>query len=395
MTPLRILITAPTFPPCSDGVAHVTWEHASALVDRGHSVTVATQLRRDRVPSADSRISVVQFDVSGNANARTRYSGEIDRYVDFIGGFDCDLIACHCWQIWSTDLAARAFRRARAPKVLVSHGVSANTRVTWPRGIPSYVLWRPYVWWGMPSIMRSFDRILFLSEREDADRFYDRRLARRLGIESATVPNGCWPNLTPGRDERFRRRHRVTTRRLVLCVGKYDRMKNEEEAVRAFMDARVPDCTLVLIGPRENAYSNNLTNMWRPPTASTELRVLSGLEASEIREAYRAADLFVTFSRTEYLPLVILDAMASGVPFVSSDVGCVGDLPGGVVVRTSRELAARIRCLMSDDQLRARLSDLGRRACESVYSWDVVAKKLVAFYEESARAARTASSAVV
>ncbi len=52
-----------------------------------------------------------------------------------------------------------------------------------------------------------------------------------------------------------------------------------------------------------------------------------------IRAAYRAADCVVLSSRRETQPLVLLDSMAAGKPFITTDVGCVRDFSGGLVVK--------------------------------------------------------------
>jgi glycosyltransferase involved in cell wall biosynthesis len=59
-------------------------------------------------------------------------------------------------------------------------------------------------------------------------------------------------------------------------------------------------------------------------------------------------------------------------PFISTDVGCVGDLPGGRVVRSQGEMARAIRDLLGDEPGRKALGVAGRTACESTYNWPSV-----------------------
>ena len=51
--------------------------------------------------------------------------------------------------------------------------------------------------------------------------------------------------------------------------------------------------------------------------------------------------------------------MASGVPFISTDVGCVRFFPGGVLVRNKDEMAYWLETLMSDERLRSSLGKMG------------------------------------
>jgi glycosyltransferase involved in cell wall biosynthesis len=79
--------------------------------------------------------------------------------------------------------------------------------------------------------------------------------------------------------------------------------------------------------------------------------------------------------------------MAAGTPWVSFDVGCVSDHPGGIVVGSAREMTEAVRTLLSDPELRR---DMGRQASERIraaHNWDA----LVTRYEEEFQRASDAN----
>ena len=70
-------------------------------------------------------------------------------------------------------------------------------------------------------------------------------------------------------------------------------------------------------------------------------------------------------STWEAFPISILEAMAAGVPYISSDVGIVKYLGGGIVPNTQEEFVQALERLASDDAYRQSLGDEGRKeACE-------------------------------
>jgi glycosyltransferase involved in cell wall biosynthesis len=89
---------------------------------------------------------------------------------------------------------------------------------------------------------------------------------------------------------------------------------------------------------------------------------------------YSAMDLFVLPSEVEAFPMVIIEAMASGVPVVASDVGDVRriiehGITGFVVTpRDVKDLREKICLLLSDLTLARRMGEAGRNAVEQYSS---------------------------
>ncbi len=90
----------------------------------------------------------------------------------------------------------------------------------------------------------------------------------------------------------------------------------------------------------------------------------------------------------ESFGIVLAEALAAGVPVVASDLrgyrAVLRDGATGVLTRPgdAAELAAALLRVLSDEPLRARLSVAGSAAVED-YSWDKVARRVAAVYEEA------------
>jgi glycosyltransferase involved in cell wall biosynthesis len=136
-----------------------------------------------------------------------------------------------------------------------------------------------------------------------------------------------------------------------------------------------------------------------PQGAELEARRASlGLEDSvhllgardDVPELLAAADVFVTASRWEGLPVAVLEAMAAGLPVVAT---AVGDVPNvlaegaGVTVppRDPAALAAAVCALLETPEERARVAAAAIARVRSRYSAARWAERLLELYAEVAR----------
>jgi glycosyltransferase involved in cell wall biosynthesis len=111
--------------------------------------------------------------------------------------------------------------------------------------------------------------------------------------------------------------------------------------------------------------------------------LLGRREGSEMPEIYRQHDLFVSASMQEGMSNAMLEAMASGLPIVTTRCEGVDELIGdnGLVVEDARPktLAAAIRRLVEDPALRQAMSVAARKKAES-FGWDKVAEAYLRLY---------------
>jgi glycosyltransferase involved in cell wall biosynthesis len=109
---------------------------------------------------------------------------------------------------------------------------------------------------------------------------------------------------------------------------------------------------------------------------------------------YQQADIFVLPSISESCGLALLEAMSCGLPVVVTKVGGmvehVQDEINGIVVppRDPHALAAAIRRLAHDPELRRRMGQANSVRISQHYTWDAVADAYMRQYEK-ARAGRT------
>lgn len=106
---------------------------------------------------------------------------------------------------------------------------------------------------------------------------------------------------------------------------------------------------------------------------------------AEVPDVIAAADVFVTASVSEVHPLVVMEAIAAGLPAIGVHSPGVGDIiedgvTGLLTNESAEEFAAAMRSLVVDPGLRARMSAAARTAAEE-YDIRPMADRLLAHYE--------------
>ena len=111
-------------------------------------------------------------------------------------------------------------------------------------------------------------------------------------------------------------------------------------------------------------------------------------ESDQMPELYREHEVFVSASAQEGMSNAMLEAMASGLPIVTTLCEGVGELiiDNGVVIDDPQpaKLAEAVKALCDDAQSRRKMSVAARRHAER-FGWDRVAQAYLQLYEEVAR----------
>ncbi len=149
---------------------------------------------------------------------------------------------------------------------------------------------------------------------------------------------------------------------LVLHVGAVQERKNLVRLVAAFERAAPPPWRLVLAGG--NGYgAEQVHERIRRSPAADRISATGWLPDEEIERLYRRASVFAFPSLDEGFGIPVLEAMAHGVPVLSSIRGALPEVSGeaALLVDPFREddIAQALESLIRDDALRQRLAAAG------------------------------------
>lgn len=166
---------------------------------------------------------------------------------------------------------------------------------------------------------------------------------------------------------------------LVFVMGTPEPRKNLPRAVAAARQA-APKLPLVIVGPPDP-----IKTLLKGDTRGTIL--IGSLPDAELAALLQGATLALYPSLAEGFGLPALEALAAGVPLVTSNVGAlpevVGDAALSVDPHSTEAIAEAIRCLLADDSLRQDMIEAGRARAGEL-SWERAASKTMALYRELA-----------
>jgi glycosyltransferase involved in cell wall biosynthesis len=160
--------------------------------------------------------------------------------------------------------------------------------------------------------------------------------------------------------------------KMVLFVGAIQTRKNVARLVRAF--ERMPrEWTLVLAGAADGFGADAELAAVHASSRSASIRVTGYVPRAELDELYARASIFAFPSLDEGFGIPVLEAMARGVPVVTSNCSAMPEVAGDAALlidpRDEEDLADALVRLVVEDGLREALIERGRIHVQQ-FTWD-------------------------
>ena len=146
----------------------------------------------------------------------------------------------------------------------------------------------------------------------------------------------------------------------------------------------IPELKLTVLGKLKE--DGKTAKLIRQLGLEKRIHFYSGLSSQEVAELYAKASCAVVPSIYEGFGLPAGEAMACGVPVITTNGGALPEVVGdaGITVQTRDHiaLADAIRTLLGDSNLRHTLAGKGRSRILELFSWEVAASDMVQLYRE-------------
>ncbi len=198
-----------------------------------------------------------------------------------------------------------------------------------------------------------------------------------LGVEPSrirVIPHGVGP--APAMP-------RLDKEKIILHVGSVQKRKNVHGLVRAF-ESVPPPWRLALVGSLGYGAEEILEQIERSP-ARDRIDLTGYLPHRELEEMYVRAGVFAFPSLDEGFGMPVLDAMARGLPVLTSNSSALPEVGGDAVVYADpldvQSIREGLLRLVEDQDLRNQYSERGLQRA-SGFRWESAALKTAAVYRE-------------
>lgn len=345
---MKILITVSTFYPRKDGVQAVTEYLALGLKDKGHSVTIVTSSVPGEPCEAEYKgLKIIRVDVTTRF---AMYFGNKKEYQALIIKLanNSDVMINVCTQNALTDYLYPVLDRIHCKKILHMHGIyDFKWHKTDIMSLKSfgYKIWRD-IRWRQLYLSRNFskyDRIIQLHRFDNGYKFFLQHYHRQCDVleNAAEIEFSEITNVKK-------------TSRYCICVANYSERKNQELILKAYYKAQTNDLHMIFIGSRDNSYLDYLrrkNNELEKQYGEKDVLFLTDISRKETIEYVKNATIYLLGSTWEAFSISLIESMAAGVPFISTNVGVAKYLPGGVTVDNVEEMTYWIEMLANNQYL--------------------------------------------
>lgn len=184
--------------------------------------------------------------------------------------------------------------------------------------------------------------------------------------------------------------------KVILFAGVLEDRKNVKLLIKAFKHVHklYPNSILIITGTGPNRHS--LETLARRLGIDSKVRFLGEVPLEHLPEIYNIADIFALPSLSEGSPTVVREALACGIPVVSTNVGDVSEIITdpllGVIVDTYTDERVFAEALIktienidkNNEEIKKRCRDIARK-----YSFENVVEKYIEIYQELLRGKKT------
>ena len=376
---MKILQVAQFFSPVHGGSAEVPYRLSKELEKRGHKITVyasdykLSQEYINSIPEVEvclfgSWLNYAKFHVTPSIIKRSKK--EIKHF---------DIIHMHNYRTFQNIVVYYYAKMYKIPYVLQAHG---SVLPTFQREGLKKIFDLSFG----HRILRDASKLIAISKTE-VEQY------KKMGVDEdkiEIVPNGIdlseYEDL-PNRGK-FRKRYSIgDNEKIMLYIGRLHKNKGVDLLVKTFSDLskELNNVRLVLVGP-DDGYRSALAKLIKTLKIDDKVLFTGFVTNDEKMAAFVDADVFVT-PKFSGFPVTFLEACACGMPMITTNKGdeldWIDDKVGYVVGYSKDQLRGAMIKVLSDEELRRRFGEDGKKLVRGEFGWDNVVIRIERLYEDA------------
>lgn len=384
---MKILITCHSYYPRKDGVQFVTQYLAEGLAKKGHKVTVYTIYHPEDTKLLEEIHNDVKIKRIIAYTKHTIHHGEKEKYIQSIieESKKNDIMINVCTQCATTDWILDSLDKIKIPKILYLHSIwnfKYNAEdFTSIRNLISKIWcnirWKIYYKTNKCNF-KKYDLVTQLHNMDYSYKFFKVKYDIDCEIVENAAENDFFKTSLDNTIE--------LPQNYILNVSNYLKRKNQEKLLKLFFESEISDkWELILIGSHRNAYYDKLEKIYdkyRQKGGLKKVRLLYNIPREDIPTYVKKAKIYLMTSKWEAFPISLVESIAAGVPFISSNVGIVKYLPGGVVCNKDEEYKFWLNEFCLNENVRICYGKLGSSIAKDKYSIESKVNKVESFLKQ-------------
>ncbi len=361
---MKIVQVVPYYPPHMGGIENVAKEISGRLAKKVHQVEVFTSdIGCPKNKQLKSKKNLKIHYLKSLEFAHTSIIPSL--YKELMKIPQDSIIHVHIAQAYVPEIVYKIWKRRKIPYIAQIH-IDAE-----PSSWMGKVLLKPYKRIFLKRFLRNAKIVLALTKN------YKELIHKKYSIDKnkiVIVPNGVG-------EEFFVIKKRKNNIPHLLFVGRVSIQKNPKRLIESVSRCKT-NLILDIVGDgdlleetKKLVKQKNLKNV-----------IFHGRKVGrELIQFYRDSDAFILTSNEEAFPLTILEAMASGLPIIASDVKGNHDVVKGVGILvnppTPQNFAKEIDKLFTNKKLYDSLSENSLRFAKE-HKWDKIVSQIEQVYRE-------------
>lgn len=380
---MNIAIFSDTFPPLVNGVANMAYRSAEALAECGHRVRVFTVAKEgDRgsyLPDGTFSVSYIPSIVSG-AYEGYRLALPSAKWFSDLKKFKPDIIHSHTpfGVGWAAVIGAKMLR---VPLVATHHTFFDH----YLKHVRLDYEWMKAFSWKYTAAYYNRCDLVITPSRSLADAMVAKKLRRPIEIVENFIDTDFFAPATDEQEKKIAKRKLGIRGFSLVYMGRLSCEKSIDDVVSSFAKALQTnhDMTLILVG--DGPERERLSALAEELHIGGDVCFTGFLKGENLLQALRASDVFVTASRSENMPLSVLEGMAVGLPVVAVKENGLGEIiedgVNGFFAATGdgRDMADKMIRFVSDAAMCKRFGEASRTLALR-YARPRVMEKMEAIY---------------